>query len=84
MRYESRQELANKADQYGYGVYGLLRSGITMADMPDADSDLTEAWCHLDDAYEAFSVAIKEVQRLLPRPEAWQPLSRHRRTEASH
>jgi hypothetical protein len=66
-RYEDRQELSTKIDYEG-GIFDALQYGITSADMPEGDTDLTAAWNILDVAWVQARAAAAAVEKLLPPP----------------
>jgi hypothetical protein len=66
-RYDSRKHLANKIDWEG-GLMESLDYGIRSEDMPDGDTELTEAWQLLETSYWATAQLARRVQALLPEP----------------
>lgn len=63
-RYDTRQEVADKADYEG-GVLGFVFGyGLSVDDLPEADLELREALRDL----LACKPAIERFERLLPEP----------------
>ncbi len=64
-RYESRSELAGKIEWEG-GILEALDYGIKTADMPEGDTELTEAWAKLEASFRQTAALAEVVEGLLP------------------
>lgn len=63
--FKNRTDLAAKIEWEG-GVFAAMEYGITVADMPEADTELIEAWTKLDAAFKVAQGAADAVAELLP------------------
>lgn len=68
LKYESRQDLANKIDWEG-GIPSALSYGIDALSMPEGDEELRAAWEQLDEVWVVFEDACEQVLSLLQQSE---------------
>lgn len=66
-RFESRRALANKINWEG-GLMEALDYGIKTADMPEGDTELTEAWAALESSFRETAKLAGKVSAMLPEP----------------
>lgn len=66
MRYENRQELADRVVWEGGLDEFILNYGLAFNDLPEGDKELELAWCDLDEAKLNFEVALMKFEKLLP------------------
>jgi len=63
-RFESRAALRGKIEWEG-GILEAVDYGISTADMPEGDTELTAAWSKLEAAYRALTPLADAVEKLL-------------------
>ena len=68
-RFESRSALAGKIEWEG-GLLESLDYGIKTADMPEGDTELTEAWAKLEASFRQTRALAEVVEAMLPEPGA--------------
>ena len=66
-RFKSRSALAGKIEWEG-GILEALDYGIKTADMPESDTELTEAWAKLEASFRQTAALAEAVENLLPEP----------------
>ena len=64
-RFESRDDLAAKIEWEG-GILEALDYGIKIADMPEGDTELIEAWTKLQRSFETTRALVDALNELLP------------------
>lgn len=63
-RFGNRAALRGKIEWEG-GILEALEYGIKTTEMPEGDTELTEAWALLASAYEALQPLADAVEKLL-------------------
>ena len=63
-RFKSREDLAEKINWEG-GIAEAVDYGIKAEDMPEGDTELTELWAEMVDAYKKFDALADKVHGLL-------------------
>lgn len=66
-RFESRAAVRAKIEWEG-GIMEVLDYGITTTDLPEGDTELTEAWDKLATAYHEMTPLVDAVEKLLADP----------------